>query len=107
MGAPSKSKSIPLVSLHFLFRLLNTKLVKHKERLYTGDNRLLVHELFAGYSSSVEVWIGSPQRKHSNQQRWWCPQEPLPRGSIVVPFWGFPYRLQNIHHKKELLWSLP
>ena len=26
--------------------------------------------------------------------------------SIVVPFWGLPYRILNINHKKEPLWSL-
>ena len=27
-------------------------------------------------------------------------------GSIVVPFWGLPFRIVNINHKEELLWSL-
>ena len=27
-------------------------------------------------------------------------------GSKVIPFWGVPYRILNIHHKKEQLWSL-
>ena len=31
----------------------------------------------------------------------------VPRGSIVVPFFGgLPYRILNINHKKELVWSL-
>ena len=32
----------------------------------------------------------------------------IPRGSIAVPFYflGLPYRVLNINHKKELLWSL-
>ena len=30
----------------------------------------------------------------------------LPIGSIVVLFWRLPYRILNINHKKELLWSL-
>ena len=28
------------------------------------------------------------------------------RLSIVVPFWGSPYRILNVSHKKALLWSL-
>ena len=27
-------------------------------------------------------------------------------GSLVVPFWGLPYRILNINHKKELPRSL-
>ena len=34
------------------------------------------------------------------------PSTSLPIGSIVVPFWALPYRILNIDHKKELLWSL-
>ena len=30
----------------------------------------------------------------------------LPTGSKVLPFWGLPYRILIINHKKELLWSL-
>ena len=30
----------------------------------------------------------------------------IPRGSIVFPFGGLPYRIPNMNHKKELLWSL-
>ena len=30
----------------------------------------------------------------------------LPIGSIVVPFWGLPYRILQMNPKKELLWSL-
>ena len=30
----------------------------------------------------------------------------VPIGSLVVPFWGLPYRLLDICHKKELLRSL-
>ena len=30
----------------------------------------------------------------------------LPRGSVVVPSRGLPYRILDIDHKKELLWSL-
>ena len=30
----------------------------------------------------------------------------VPIGSMVVPYWGLPYRILNINHKKELLWSL-
>ena len=30
----------------------------------------------------------------------------LPTGSFLVPFGGFPSRILNISHEKELLWSL-
>ena len=30
----------------------------------------------------------------------------VPIGSLVVPFLGLPYRILNMNHKKELLWSL-
>ena len=30
----------------------------------------------------------------------------LPIGSLVVPFWGLPYRILNVNHKKELLRGL-
>ena len=33
------------------------------------------------------------------------PWSKRPIGSKVVPFWGYLYRILNINHKKELLWS--
>ena len=30
----------------------------------------------------------------------------VPTASLVVPFLGVPYRILNMNHKKELLWSL-
>ena len=30
----------------------------------------------------------------------------LPRGPLVAPFWGLPYRVLNVSHKKELLRGL-
>ena len=63
------------------------------------------------------VLLASPMRRRSAtlfpvelegslQSLWAVSRIPIPIGPQVAPFWGLPYRILNINHKKELLRGL-